>query len=171
MHFFQLALKRGKWIWYRPKHRDINARYLAASGWKEGANRTVFSFSITTRLFRISGWCLLFSLNRNKIKMKINNSTRTKLRTAHFLFQKNITFQVHRNLGKESLDVSQCYETNHDAFLPRFLIALIGNTGTVNRQVKNSSPPIQQLLSLASFNDGSVICLTRITLHNRAGPH
>lgn len=70
---------------------------------------------------------------------------RTKLRTAHSLFQNNITFQVHRNLGKESLDVRQRYETNHNPFLPRFLIALIGNMGTVNRQVKNSSLPIRNL--------------------------
>lgn len=68
VHFFHLALKRGKWIWYRPKHRDINARYLAASQWKEGANHTVFSFSVISRLFRIFGWCLLFIPNRNKIK-------------------------------------------------------------------------------------------------------
>lgn len=143
MHFFPLALKRGKWIWYRPKHRDINAHHLAASRWKERANHTVFSFSVISRLFRISAWWLLFILNRNKIK--INNSTRTELSTAHFLFQNNITFQVHRNLGKESLDVSRCYKTNHNPFLPLFLIALIGNMGTANRQVKNSSLPILNL--------------------------
>lgn len=117
-HFFHLALKRGKWIWYRPKPRDINAHHLAASRWKEWANHTAFSFSVISRLFRISGWCFLFILSRNKIK--INNGTRTKLCTAHFLFQNSITFQVHCNLGKESLGASQRYRTNHNPSLPCF---------------------------------------------------
>lgn len=70
---------------------------------------------------------------------------RTKLCTAHFPFQNNITFQVHCNLGKESLGVSQCYRTNHAPSLPCFLIALTGNTGAARRQVQNSSLPTQNL--------------------------
>lgn len=107
------SLRGEERTWRRPSA----GQQLAASRGRVSTSGRA-SFPAISRLGRISArCCFLFILNRNKAK--INSSTRAKLRAARFLFPKNITFRVHRNLGKESLDTSQRYESNRKPFLPR----------------------------------------------------
>lgn len=65
----------------------------------------------------------------------------------------------------------QGYETHCNPFPPLLLTALIENLGTANRQIAPNTEFELRWEAFLSFNDGLVICLTRITLHNRAGPH